>query len=176
AGTDGEAALDLHGRRDAGDLLLYRDGLELPAGQLALEARVEELDALLQRRMGRHQRSEMRDPFAEVEVAGLLRPRSDQPGAAVETADLLQRSHEPGRVSGELNARRVGEQLALPANRGLDEPGEEHADRADQVERDPDEDDGAQSTGVDLAPASRVARPSQRPQELGADQTDHEDA
>src|SRR5205807_5844249 len=142
AGVDGEAALALHGRRHAWDLLLYRDGLELPAGQLALEARVEEVDALLQRRMGRHQRGEMRDSLAEVEVTGLLRTWSDQPGAAVETADLLQRSHEPGRVSSELDARRVGEQLALPANRGFDQPGEEHADRADQVERDPDEDDG----------------------------------
>src|SRR2546427_10008582 len=139
----------LHGRRHDGDLLIDRDGLELSAGQLALEARVEESDALLQRRMGRHQRGEMRDSFAEVEVAGLFRTRSDQPGAAVEAADLLQRSRQPSCVSGGLNARRVGEQLAFPANRGFDEPGEEHADRAAQVERAPGEGDEAQSTGID---------------------------
>src|SRR5437899_6766314 len=108
-------------------------GWSCPRGNSPWKLGSRKSDALLQRRMGRHQRGEMRDSFAEVEVAGLFRTRSDQPGAAVEAADLLQRSRQPSCVSGELNARRVGEQLAFPANRGFDEPGEEHADRADQV-------------------------------------------
>ena len=77
----------------------------------------------------------MRDPFAEVEVAGLLRARRYQLRTVFETGDLLQGAGEPGGVASELHPRRIGQPLALTADRGFDEPGEKDADRADQPER-----------------------------------------
>jgi hypothetical protein len=46
-------------------------------------------------------------------------------------ADFLQRPGKPRRIAGELNRGGIGQEFALPAERGLDEPAKEHTDRAD---------------------------------------------
>src|ERR1043165_4881633 len=50
-------------------------------------------------------------------------------------ADLLQRARETLRVASELHGGSVGEKFALPADGGLNEVAEEHADPTDYDER-----------------------------------------
>jgi hypothetical protein len=52
-------------------------------------------------------------------------------------ADLLQRPGEPRRIAGELNRGGIGQEFPLSAERGLDEPAEEDADRADDDQASP---------------------------------------
>ncbi len=53
------------------------------------------------------------ETVAEVHVAGLGNPRMADAAGTDETADLLQRPGEAGRIAGELHRRGVGEILAL---------------------------------------------------------------
>ena len=54
-------------------------------------------------------------------------------------ADFLQRPGEPRRIAGELNRGGIGQKFPLPAERGLDEPAKEYADRADDDQGQPQE-------------------------------------
>ena len=89
------------------------------AGQLA-----QPVDPVEDRRVGREQPRrallELLDRVREVQVLG--RPVGDLEHLLV-GGDLRQRPLEAVRVAGQLDRRRVGEVLALAADRQLDEPG-----------------------------------------------------
>ncbi len=67
---------------------------------------------------------------AEEHVAGFRGVSGLELRAVAQAANLLQRAGQAGRVAGELHRRGIGEELALPADGGLDEPAKEHADPA----------------------------------------------
>ena len=106
----------------------------------AVEARVNGADALRQRRMRVHQVEErFAHAVAEEHVAGFLGVRRLKLRAEAQAADLLERAGQARRVARELHRRGVGEKLALAADRGLDEPAEEHADPANHDQRQPEQ-------------------------------------
>src|SRR4051794_10142585 len=82
--------------------------------------------------------------------------------------DLLERADQTGRLPGELHRRRVRQPLALPADRGLDEPGEELADEAEDEQRDSDH--------CEWVAALAVAAATAELQEPQAHQTEQQDA
>ena len=72
-----------------------------------------------------------REPLGEQHVRDLLGIRV-RAASRAERADLLQRARQALRVARELHGGGVGEQLALPRDRGLDQPAEEQADVAER--------------------------------------------
>jgi hypothetical protein len=143
---------------------------------LGREARVEAADALGERRVGGEERVEAAGQSArEEEVAGLRGIRAHQIGALLEAPDLLERARDALRVAGELDRRGVGEELALPAHRGLDHVAEEGAEEADHREADADRQHG-EARVVAVAAATGEAGVHGRAHHEVADDADHEDA
>ena len=56
-------------------------------------------------------------------------------GTISEPPNFLQRARQPSRIARELRGRSVGQQLALAANRSLDQSSEERACPANDNER-----------------------------------------
>jgi len=61
-------------------------------------------------------------------IVVFAKERLDESYAGDESADFFQRAADPAGIAGELHGRGVGEEFALPRDRGLDQPAEEHAD------------------------------------------------
>ena len=62
--------------------------------------------------------------------------------AFVQPADLLQRPGDSARIASELHGRGVGQELALPADGRLDQIAEEHAEVAEDDQRQAEQEDG----------------------------------
>ena len=119
---------------------------------------------------------ERRERRGEEEVAELRDVRVPR-SARRQSADLAQRTRDARRIPRELDGARVGEELALAADRGLDEPSEERAERAGGVEQQAEGHDAeSHRSAVVLASAPRVRE--HRPDVAKArppDESDHED-
>ena len=120
----------------------------------AIEARVNGADAFRQRRVRVHQVEErFAHAIAEEHVAGFLGVGRLELRAVAQAADLLQRAGQARRVARELHRRGVGQELALAADGGLDEPAKEDADPANHYQRQPQQ---RQRILVFAAAAARV--------------------
>ena len=119
--------------------------------------------------MGREPPAERARAALEQHVRDFLRLHRRDPRAVAR--DLLQRAGQALRLARELHGGRVGERFALPRDGGLDEPGAEEADRADQREREADRERRRDAAAV--ASAARVARAAQQPPPR---ERQHEDA
>ena len=106
----------------------------------------------LQRRMRGEQAAQ---PFGEIHVAGLGRPRIDELRAEHGRADSLQRAGDALGVAGELDRRRIGQKLPLPRHGRLDEIAEQQPEKADHHERQADE----QQVGDAVVFVASVPRP-----------------
>src|SRR5690606_23805270 len=125
--------------------------------EVAIERRVDAADALLERRVRGEQAGEPGpEPAREVEVAQLLRPWVLDARPRTQRADLLQRARNAVGIPGELYGRRIGQELALPRGRRLDQLAEQHADVAEDDERQPDQ-HGVRAASALLAPAAARA-------------------
>ena len=116
-------------------------GGPLPARALQL-GRVEVGSSTLirssKRRVGGEQRAD-RAPAPNSMWPTSSRFGLSQLRARLQAADLLQRAGDAAGLPGELHRRGVGQVLALPGHRGLDEPADEHPDPAGHEQRDADE-------------------------------------
>ena len=106
----------------------------------AVEAGVNGADAFRQGRMRVHEVEErFAHAVAEEHVAGFLGMGRLELRAEAQAADLLERAGQARRVARELHRGGVGEELALAADGGLDEPAKQDADPADHQQRQPEQ-------------------------------------
>ena len=126
-------------------------GAHADLGEVAVERGIDPADPLDQRRMGGEGPQEMADGVAEEQVARLLGLGGVDARPLGQGADLLEGAGDPVRIARELHGRRVGQELALAAHRGLDQVAEEDADIAQHVERQPDQRPGIRPAPVVVA-------------------------
>jgi len=79
------------------------------------------------------------EAIAKKHMAEIGRMLGFQARAVAVTADFLERPGQSGGVARELDGRGVGQELALPADRGLDQAAKENADGTEQQQEQPDE-------------------------------------
>ena len=112
--------------------------------------------------------------LAEEEVARLGGVRARENRTGLVSADLLQCARDATRVAGELDGRRVREELPLPAHGSLDEVAEERPEETDHHQAQSRRDDrhAAAVAAVAAPTGSRVER---RAQQEVADDADDQD-
>ncbi len=142
-------------------------------GKLAVPGRIDPPDPLRQRRMRREHRAEAGGRPAEEHVTGLRRVRVLHPRAGHEAADLPERAGDAARMPRELHGGGVGQELALPADGGLDQVAEERARETDDRQPGAEREDRQGALVVPGASAPGVER---HPQHEVADHPDEEDA
>ncbi len=126
--------------------------------------------------MGGEDLQEMADGVAEEQVAGLLGLGSTDARTLGECTDLLEGSGDPVRIARELHGRRVGQELALAAHRGLDQVAEEHPDITQHIQRQPDQRPGIHPAPVVIATVPERVGIGRRSKDDPAGQADQQDA
>ena len=83
---------------------------------------------------------------------------------------------QPGRVAGELHAGGVGQELPLPRDGGLDDVAQQHAQVAQDVDCQADQEHGRAVVVAAAFRIARGARPAGRPHHVISDDREREDA
>ncbi len=113
---------------------------------------------------------------AEEHVADLVGVGIPDPRALGQPPDLLQGAGQGGGVAGELHAGGVGEELPLAGDSGLDDIAQQHAEVAQDVERQADEEVGGAIVAAAIFGVTRRTGKAGRAHHEVADDRKHEDA
>ena len=111
------------------------------------------------------------DSLGKEQVRHLLRVRIGEARARAPRADLDERVSEPARVARELHGRSVGERLAVPRDRRLDQAPEEKADPAEHQH-----DEGGHVDHGEPAATLPAAAARREPQDRARDHRNHGEA
>ena len=145
--------------------------------ELAVPARIDGADALVERRVRGPESAEVgAETLGEKEMTDLRRVRVADVGAEGEAADFAEGVGDAARVARELDGGGVGEKLTLARHGSLDESAEKIADVADDQQREADGEDDRHAAAVFLAAAEANPPAAERLQDAAAEHADNEDA
>ena len=144
-------------------------------GQATAPGGIQPRDALGERRGRREERVESARRAAEEHVTRFGSRRALDLGSLGRASDSLQRPRDSARVPGELDRGRIGQELALAADRGLDQISEQRAHEADQHQAPAHDHESRTGVVASRAPAAASGKQRGAQQEI-PDDAEQQDA